>query len=148
MGLCIERHFRPDAPLQQAIVVAIELFTDGDALRVEVLQGGPVALLLLDIADMHLVDETMLALGRHLRLRRVRLVGFDVVVLQAGQHRFHARVHFRLIVAGAKPGQQELQDEGRDVGAFLDSMQQILAQHLAVELFQQLDVQIILGHTV
>jgi hypothetical protein len=39
-------HLGPDAAFQQAIVVAVELLADRDALRVEVLQRCPVALLL------------------------------------------------------------------------------------------------------
>ena len=108
-----ERHLGPDAALQQAVVVAVELLGDGDALRVEVLQRRPVALLLLDVAHVHLVDEAVLALGRHLGLGGVGLVGAHVVVLQRGQHRLHAGLDLGRVVAGAVAGQQELQHEGR-----------------------------------
>ena len=39
---------------------------DGDALRVEIFQRGPVAFFLLDLPHLPVGDETLLALGRHL----------------------------------------------------------------------------------
>ena len=82
---------------------------------------------LLDVIDVHLVDETMLALSGYLGLRRIGLVRPHVIFLQRRQHRLHASIHLCLVIAGAVLGKQELQDERRDVGAFLDSMQQVLA---------------------
>ena len=128
-----ERHLGPDAAFEQAVVVPVELLADGDALRVEVLQRRPVPLLLLDVADVDLVDEPVLALGRDARLRRVGLVRPDVVVLQRGENGLHAGVDLGRVVAGAEAGEQELQHERRHVGALLDPVQQILADDLAVE---------------
>ena len=126
-------HLGPDPALQQAVVVAVELFADGNALGVEVLQRRPVALLLLHVAHMDLVDEAVPALGCHLGLGGIGLVGADIVFLEGGEHGLHAGVQLRLVIAGAELGEQKLQDEGRDVGALLDPVQQVLAQHLAVK---------------
>jgi hypothetical protein len=90
---------------------------------------------------MHLVDEAVPALGGHFGLRRVRLVGPHVVVLQRGQHRLQPGLNLRRFVAGAVAGQQKLQHEGGHVGALLDAVQQVLAHHLAVEVFQEFLVQ-------
>jgi hypothetical protein len=77
-----QRHLSPNPALQQAVIVAIELFADRNALRIEVLQRCPVALFLLDITNVNLVDKAVLALRRHLGLRGIGLVRANVVVLQ------------------------------------------------------------------
>ena len=55
------------------------------------------------------------------------------ILTLANQHGFHACIHLCLIVAGAIFGEQKLQDERRNVSAFLDPMQQVLTKNLAVE---------------
>jgi hypothetical protein len=87
--------------------------------------------------------------GGHLGLRRIGLVRANVVLLERGQHSLHAGVEFGLVIAGAIFGEQELQYEGRDVGALLDPVQQVLAQDLAVEDLVQFFVEFVhLGHSV
>ena len=74
--------FGPNAAFQQPVVVTVELFANRDALRVEVFQRCPVALLFLDVANVNLVDEPVLALGGDLGLRDIGLVWPNVVFLQ------------------------------------------------------------------
>ena len=126
-------HFGPDAALQETVVVSVEPFPDGNALRVKILQGRPVALFLFHIAHVHLVNKAMLAFRGHPGLRRIGLIGTHVVVLEGGQDRFHARLDFRGLVTGAVARQQEFQHKGRHVGAFFNPVQQILPDHFAVK---------------
>ena len=135
-----DHDLRPDATFEEAIVVPVKLLADGDALRGEILERRPMPLFLFDVAHMHLVDELVLALHRHARLSRVGLVRADVVLLQGREDGLHARLDLRRVVAGAIACEQELQDEGRDVGALLDPVQEVLADDLAVERRVQLGV--------
>ncbi|MNP43911.1 hypothetical protein D3C76_1377560 [compost metagenome] len=96
-----------------------------------------------DIVDMHFVDEAVLTFCGHLRLGRVCFVGPNVVLIQSVEHRLQASLNLRIIVTGTEARQQELQHEGRDVGTFLDSVQQILANYLAVERRCELLIQVI-----
>ena len=60
-----------------------------------------MGLLLLDIADMNLVDKAMLALGRDTRLCCIRLVGADIIVLKGLEDSLQALGDFLLAGAGA-----------------------------------------------
>ena len=140
-GVVRHGHLGPQAPFEQALVVAVPLLADSDALRVEVFQRRPMPFFFLDIANMDLVDEAVLAQRRYLGLLGVGLVGPHIVVLQGGQHRVHAGRQLGLVVAGAETRQQELQHKGRHVGAFLDAVQQVLAHHLAFVDLSELAVQ-------
>ena len=75
----------------------------------------------------------MLPLVFQHRLRFVGFIGTDVVVLEGGQDRFHARLDFRWLVTGTVARQQKFQHKGRHVGAFFDPVQQILPDHFAVK---------------
>ena len=86
----------------------------------------------------------MLALHRYAGLRRVGFVGAHVVLLQGREHRLHAGLDLRRIIAGAIAGEQELQHEGRDVRALLDPVQEVLAHDLAIEDLVQLGVESVL----
>ena len=55
-------HLRPDPAHQQAVVVPQEVFGDVDVFVTEVLQFGPVLVVVGNVAHLHLVDEGMLAL--------------------------------------------------------------------------------------
>ncbi|MNQ98745.1 hypothetical protein D3C85_1144500 [compost metagenome] len=126
-------HLGPNATFKQSIVVAVELLADRNPLRVEVFQRCPVTLLFLDIAHVNLVDEPVFALSGNLGLSGIGFIRANVILLQGRQHCLHTGIHLRLIITGAILSEQKLQDERRDVGAFLDPMQQILAQHFPVE---------------
>ena len=125
--------FGPYASLQQTIVVPVKPFPDGNALRVEILQGRPVALFLFDIAHVHFVDKAMLAFGGDPGLGHIRLIRADVVVLQCGQHRFHTCLDLCRIITGTIAREQKLQHKGGHVGALFDPVEQILADHFAVK---------------
>src|SRR5262245_30836052 len=64
----------PDATFQQTVGVLIKLMAYCDALRVEILQGRPVSLLLLDVTDVHFIYEPVLALGGDFRLGGVGFI--------------------------------------------------------------------------
>lgn len=82
---------------------------------------------------MHLVDETVLALGGDLGLGGIRFVGPDIIVLKCHQHGIQPGVYFRRVAAGTIAGKQKLKHECRNVGSFFDAMQEIFTKHLAIE---------------
>jgi len=133
-------YLRPYAALKQPVIVAVEALGHGNTLRIEVFQRRPVPALLLHVPHVHLVDEAMPTLGRHLGLRSVCLVGAHVVVLQRGQHRLQPGLNLGRLVRGAVARQQKFQHEGGDIGALLDAVQEVLADDLAVKVFQQFQV--------
>jgi len=89
-GVVRQGHFSPNTSFEKSIIIPVKLLTNRNALRVEVLQGCPVALFLFDIPNVYLVNEPVLAFGRYLRLCRIRFIGLDIVVLQTGYHGLHA----------------------------------------------------------
>ena len=70
---------RPDPAHQQAVELPQVVLGDVDVLVPEVDQLGPVLVVVGEVADLHLVDEGVLALVLHERLDLVRLVGPDEV---------------------------------------------------------------------
>ncbi|MCY1395939.1 hypothetical protein D9M71_108980 [compost metagenome] len=128
-------------------MVAVVLLADRHLTRVEVLQRSPVTAILLDVVDVHLVDEAMLTFGSHLRLGGVRLVGAHVVLIEGVEHGLHTSLDLCRVIAGTVTGQEELQHESRHVGALLDPMQQILAHYLTVERRRESLIQGIHGYT-
>src|SRR5579862_3511624 len=63
----------------------------------------------------------------------IGLVGADIVVLKGRQNGLHTGIDLGRIVAGTVTREEKLQDESRHVGAFLDPVEQVLADHLAVK---------------
>ena len=129
--LVLDVHLRPDAAHQQAVVIPQVMFGDVDVLVAEVLQFGPVLVVVGNVADLHLVDERVLALVLDHRLGFVRLVGPDEVRGQRVVHHLQPGVDGHRVVGGAILPQQVLQDEDRDVGPDLHLADQILADHFA-----------------
>ena len=126
-------HLRPDAAHQQAVVVPQVMLGDVDELVAEVHQFGPVLVVVGEVADLHLVDEGVLALVLDHRLGFVRLVGPDEVRRQRVVDHPQPGVDGRRVVGGTVLAQQVLQDEDRDVGPDLHLADQVLADHFARE---------------
>jgi hypothetical protein len=63
------------------------------------------------------------------------------------EHRREAFVDLPRVVAGAIPREKEFQNEGRYVGALLDLLQEVLADHLPCEDFVQFLVERVLAHS-
>jgi hypothetical protein len=72
-------HLRPNPAHQQAVVIPQEMFGDVDVLVTEVLQFGPVLVVVGNVSYLNLVDEGVLPLILDHRLRFVGLIGTDEV---------------------------------------------------------------------
>ena len=99
----------------------------------EVDQFRPVLVVVGQVADLHLVDERVLALVLDHRLDLVRLVGPDEVRGDRGVDDPQPGVDGGGIVGGAILPEQVFQDEDRDVRTDLDLADEILADHLPGE---------------
>ena len=140
--------FRPDAALENPLVLRlVETVVDGNARGVEVLHPRPGPFFLLEVFDVDLVDEGVLALLLHQHLGLVALVRPDIVLLDGLQHRGHAFLDLARVIAGAVPRQQELEHERGHVGPFLDVEKQVLADDLAQKYLVEFAVQIGGGHS-
>ena len=124
---------RPDAAHQQAVELPQVVLGDVDVLVPEVDQLGPVLVVVGEVADLHLVDEGVLALVLDQRLGLVRLVGPDEVRGDRGVDHPQPGVDGGGVVGGAILAEQVLQDEDRHVGPDLHLADEILADHLARE---------------
>ena len=106
---------------------------DVDVLVPEVDQFRPVLVVVGEVADLHLVDERVLALVLDDRLDLVRLVGPDEVRGERVVDHPQPGVDGGRVVGRTVLAEQVLQDEDRDVGPDLDLADQILADDLAGE---------------
>lgn len=131
--LVLDVHLRPDPAPQQAVELPQVVLGDVDELVPEVLEFGPVLVVVGDVADLHLVDESVLALILHHRLGLVRLVGPHEVRRQRGVDHPHPGVDGHRVVGGAELPEQVFEDENRHVGTDLHLAHEILADHLACE---------------
>ena len=128
-----DNHFRPDATFQKAISVSVELLSDCNFLRSEVLKCCPMPLVFLNVPYVYLIDKFVFTFGRNAGLCGVSFVWPNIVFIQSRQNSFHAGLDFSRLIARTVAGKQKLQHECGDVRAFFDTMKQVLPNDLAVE---------------
>ena len=129
----LEAHvdLRPDAAHHEPLVVADVVLGDVHVLVAEVRDLGPVVR--VDEADLHLVDEGVLAALLDLAWAFIDSSGADVVVRQRVVDDLQPHLDRDLVRRRAVLPEQELEDEDRHVRADLHLAHEVLADHLAGE---------------
>ncbi len=118
-------HLRPDAALQQPLVLADEGVGNMHEPIAEVDQLGPV--LRAVQAHQHFVNEGLPVALFDARLGLHRFVGPDDRIGQGAVDQAQPGLHRHRVIGGAVFAQQVFQDVGRHVGAHFDLAYQVLA---------------------
>jgi hypothetical protein len=115
----------PDPALEQAVVLAVEALGDVDLAVAEVVHRRPVLPLARDEADLDPIDEAVAAVALDERLGLVRLVVAEVVPTERVLDRLDPEPDLLLIVRGAVPPEQVLEDVAGHVLAALDLVEEV-----------------------